>query len=182
MGIAANPSLKMLLTAGKYTDVRQASAPRRSLRTATTGIFVPTVKGSANCLREWFWRELKDGGFLQRYFSREKARTPNAIRHVARLMHGFQQNNKSDFQRKATLPAKLYHRWKDVDPNFFDDDNNLRSLKRDNPDLPVFVGPRQLPSTTNRYRVVKSKVLSLESCVPPPTSDSRLKPQDSPKL
>ena len=172
MGIAANPSLKMLLTAGKYTDVRQASAPRRPVQTARRGpgIFVPTVKGSANCLREWFWRELKDGGFLQRYFSREKARTPNAIRHVARLMHGFQQNNKSDFQRKATIPAKLYHRWKDVDPHFFDDDNNLRSLKRDNPDLPVYVGPRQMPSSTVRKSYAASGIAQPSTFNPQPSS------------
>lgn len=149
----------MILTAGKYSDVRAKAGgaangavrtPRPTSRVRTPGLFVPTLSGNKDCLRDWFWREMKDGGWLHTYLQREKASTPRAVRHIARLMQGFQQNNKSDFQRKATIPAKLYHRWKDEDPNFFDDDNNLRSLKRDNPDVCVYVGPRQLPTTRLR--------------------------------
>jgi len=147
----------MIVAASKYTEIRGPRAEARGQRTAVQtsrrpkdGLFLPTLSGKADALREWFWRELKDGGMLHRYFAREKARTPHAIRQVARLMQGFKQNPKSDFQRKATIPAKLYHRWKNEDEHFFDDDANLRSLKRDNPDLPVFVGPRQMPTTRLR--------------------------------
>lgn len=97
------------------------------------------------CLRDWYWREIKEGGFLHEYLADEKRRTPQMIRRVARVMDGFQQNNRSDVRRLADIPARLYHRWKAEDKDFFSDDNNLRSLKRDNPDLPVYVGPRQLP-------------------------------------
>lgn len=148
----------MILTAGKYTDVRTPSAERggrNSVQTpgrapAAPRLFLPTLHGKADCLRDWFWKEIKDGGYLSNYLQREKACTPQSIRRVARLMSGFQQNNKSDFRRLAAIPAKLYHRWKNEDEQFFEDDNNLRSLKRDNPDLPIYVGPRALPSTRTR--------------------------------
>lgn len=146
----------MILTASKYGNVRaQAQAKARGAATVQTsrrgpGLFVPTLSGNKDCLRDWFWREMKDGGWLHTYLQREKASTPRAVRHIARLMQGFQQNNKSDFQRKATIPAKLYHRWKDEDQHFFDDDSNLRSLKRDNPDVCVYVAPRQMPTTRLR--------------------------------
>jgi hypothetical protein len=146
----------VLQLATKYTDVRaaapKAAPPVRTARRANGGLFLPTLRGKANSVSEWFWRELKDGGALDLYFRREKALMPRAIRMAGRLMAGFQQNNKSDFQRKASIPAKLYHRWKNEDEHFFEDDNNLRSLKRDNPDLPVFVAPRQLPTTTERKK------------------------------
>jgi len=165
----------MIHIAGKYTTVRDARRiprpPRRpAVRTARPpahGLFLPTLTGKANCIQEWFWRELKDGGQLHAYFQREKAALPRAMRLAARLMHGFKQNPKSDFVRKASLPAKLYHRWKTVDEQFFDDDNNLRSLKRDNPDLPIYVEPRQLPSTTQR------KSYGGTSNLQPPTSNTQ---------
>jgi len=138
----------MIEAATKYGDVRKASGRPRRTRPATgtrPPIFVPTLRGARDCLQRWFWSEIKEGGFLDRYLKKEKAKTPQMIRQVARFMAGFQQNNKSDLRRLATIPARLYHRWKEEDEQFFDDNENLRSLKRDNPELPVFVGARQLP-------------------------------------
>jgi hypothetical protein len=154
----------MITTAGKYTSIDSAALrPNlpRSARQATRrpavrtgrqlhGLYLPTLTGSATVLRDWYWRELKEGGQLYNYLQREKASLPKAMRLAGRIMHGFKQNPKSDFQRLAAIPAKLYHRWKTVDEQFFDDDNNLRSLKRDNPDLPIYVPPRQLPTTRLR--------------------------------
>jgi hypothetical protein len=142
----------MLLTAGKYSTVRQVQTPGpRPAPTRAPRLFVPTISGARDCLRDWYWRELKEGGFLDRYLKAEKARTPAMIRQVARLMAGFQQNNKSDFRRICTIPARLYHRWKAEDEHFFEDDGNLRSLKRDNPDLPIYVGPKRTRGTRTRY-------------------------------
>lgn len=150
----------MILTAGKYSNVRSVAAARPAVPTPrrAPGLFIPTLNGARDCLRDWFWREMKEGGWLHAYLQREKAATPRAVRQIARLMHGFRQNPKSDFVRKAAIPAKLYHRWKDEDEHFFDDDNNLRSLKRDNPDVCVYVGPRQMPTT--RLRKTYSAQLS----------------------
>lgn len=161
----------MLATATRYTDVRAAARtaarPVRTSRRPAHGLFLPTLTGKKDAISEWFWRELKDGGQLDRYFRREKAEMPHVVRRIARLMQGFKQNPKSDFQRKASIPAKLYHRWKNEDEHFFDDDANLRSLKRDNPDLAIYVGPRQMPSTTRRITYQGGK---LESRKPVPES------------
>jgi hypothetical protein len=115
-------------------------------------LFVPTITGAAKRVKlaDWYWNEIKEGGFLHEYLADEKRRMPGSIRTIARIMDGFQQNNKSDFRRLAAVPARLYHRWKGEDEHFFEDDNNLRALKRDNPDLPVYVGARQMP--TSRFR------------------------------
>lgn len=143
----------MIQRASKYTNVREAATAPPSgraqiltpgQRAGAAAVYVPTARGSKDII-EWFWREMKDGGWLRRYLAREKHHTPAAIRQVARLMAGFQQNNKSEFRRVAAIPKKLFHRWKNEDEHFFDDDSNLRSLKRDNPDLPVYLPPAPLP-------------------------------------
>lgn len=158
----------MLETATRYTDVRRA-AKRRRFRTSgiigahrhqgsAPALFVPTLQGQKDSISEWFWREMKEGGWLHNYFQREKAQNPAMIRRVARFMCGFKQNNQSSFKRVATVPAKLYHRWKQEDEHFFECDNNLRSLRRDNPDLPIYVDGPPLPR--NRFHKVYPTQLS----------------------
>ena len=90
-------------------------------------------------LEEWFWRELREGGYLQEYLRREKATSQRRLRTVARQMHGRQQNHKSDWRLLAAVPAREYQRWKKEDPHFWDDNNNLRSFRRSNPDACVFI-------------------------------------------
>lgn len=140
----------MLTTAGKYTNVRAAASrqrPRRSTGGSTTGrrpidgapaILIPHRAKLIN-MREWFWRELRDGRLVRRMLEREKHQMPQLIREVARREHGTKANPKSDFELLATVPARLYHRWKKEDPDFWSDDSNLKRLKRDNPDLPVYI-------------------------------------------
>lgn len=149
----------MIVTAGKYTDVRATPSPRSypprgtargDARPTAPQLFLPTPKARALNLREWFWRELKDGGELDTYLKRRRAGMKDKVRLAARLMHGFRQNNRSSFRRLASVPAELYHRWKNEDEHFWEDDNNLRSLKRDNDELPIYVGPRQMPRTAQR--------------------------------
>lgn len=152
---------KMILAASKYGSVqasrrrnRQSPIANRQGRqdAGAPRVWIPTITGARLHLRDWWWREIKEGGFLHRYLHAEKARTPGMIRTAARLMDGFTQNPRSDFRRLATIPARLYHRWKAEDEAFFDDDDNLRSLKRDNPDLPVYVGPKRVKGRRYHYR------------------------------
>lgn len=148
-----------ILTVGKYAPARGGKhrTPNAERRTpnvpAAPRLFIPTLTGARERVKlaEWYWKEIKEGGFLCEYLADEKRRTPAAIRRVARVMSGFQQNNKSDFRRIATIPARLVHRWKAEDAHFFDDDNNLRSLKRDNPDLPIYVGAKRVKGTRFKY-------------------------------
>jgi hypothetical protein len=87
----------------------------------------------------WWHRELRSGGELDDYCRREKAQTARRYRDVARATDGFKQNNKSEFKRVADIPARDYFRWLAEDPDFWRDDANLRSLRRDNPDARVYL-------------------------------------------
>ena len=89
-------------------------------------------------LPDWFWSELREGGFLQRYIAREKAMMSREIRKTAIACRNFTQNNKSEFRRLASIPARLFFRWRAEDPDFWADRKNIRSLRRDNPELAIW--------------------------------------------
>jgi hypothetical protein len=135
MWVPAAP-LKMILAANKYSSVR-AAKPAAKPPATPPRIFVPTASTRRIMMRDWWWREIKDGGFLHEYVRKEKAQMPTQLRRVARLMANFKQNNKSDFRLVASVPARLMHRLKAEDPDFFSDNQNLKNLRRDNPDVVV---------------------------------------------
>lgn len=83
--------------------------------------------------REWRWRELREGGALFHYLRAKRAATGERWRGVARARAGFKQNNKSDLQLVASVPAYDFHRWRRVDKDFWKDPKNIKALKRDNP-------------------------------------------------
>ena len=89
--------------------------------------------------RDWFLRELRDGGYLHTYLARERARTAERYRRVARATSKFKQNNRSDMRVLAHVPARDFIRWRKTDPDFWTDNGNLKSLRRDNPDVKVYV-------------------------------------------
>jgi len=151
----------MLHTAGKYSDVRAATkvapshaarlsranggphvrsspGPSASSKPAAPAFFMPKREQMIS-RPEWFWRELKEGGVLHQYLARERAQTERRYRKVARQMDGWKQNNRSDWRLLAAVPARDFHRWRGEDPHFWEDDKNLKSLRRDNPDAAVFV-------------------------------------------
>ena len=98
------------------------------------------VKGPKQpTFEEWFAKEIKEGGFLDEYLRREKALSEKRMRAVAMRTHGFKQNNKSDMRRIADVPAREYQRWLNVDPHFWDDNSNLKSWRRSNPDARVYI-------------------------------------------
>ena len=154
----------MLVTATKYSPARPAPAPAFTSTPPTAALAVsfpvrelssihatgvperrapaiivkPKLKNLINW-PEWMWQELREGGFLDTYLKKEKWEGKQRQRAVARRMQGFKQNFKSDLELKACIPAREFFRWKAEDPDFFRDDKNLRSLKRDNPDMPIYV-------------------------------------------
>lgn len=139
---------RKVITATPYTDVsvfarariQRASVPARpvaSRRARGKGIVQILVRNKPKgmSLAEWVMVARKPGGFLDRYFEREKHLSPQRQRAVARLFHDEQPNLKSDLRVVGRVPMLEYLRWKAVDPHFFEDNGNLRSLKRDNPDM-----------------------------------------------
>lgn len=125
-----------IVAAGKYSPVRPEIRNRVPIGEKRVNIISIPPKDLVD-VGEWFWKSLREGGFMREYIRREKATMGRRIREVARRRHGFQQNNRSEYQHVATVPARLYHRMMREDRNFWEDDKNIRSLKRDNPELPV---------------------------------------------
>lgn len=86
-------------------------------------------------MKDWVVSELREGRLLNEYLRREKAQMDALLRQTARTAHTLAANPKSDFKFLGAIPARLYHRWRNQDKDFWRDDANLRSLRRDNPDL-----------------------------------------------
>lgn len=148
----------MIVAASKYSDVRAAAgsplppasrsrprphvaspAPSASPRRTAPAILIPKHHARARGFPEWFERELREGGRLHEYLRAEKVMTERRWRRVRALYDRYRQNNRSDWRLIAAIPGRDFHRWQKVDPNFWDDNANLRSLRRDNPDMPIFV-------------------------------------------
>lgn len=117
--------------ASKYADVRAKPARRSNL-------FVPKL-GKDIPFSDWYFRELREGGVLAEYVRREKHQSARRHREVAQRNAGFQQNKRSDFRLLAAIPAREYFRWRKVDADFWSDDKNLKSYKRDTPDACVYL-------------------------------------------
>lgn len=121
--------------ANQYADVASARRGSAGESPCAPNVHIPKL-GVDLPLVEWFWRELKEGGMLQKYMARERSAeaTRNRWRAVARRQHGIQHNYKSELKRVADIPLRDYMRWNEDDKHFWDDDKNLRKLKNDNPD------------------------------------------------
>lgn len=131
----------MIQQANKYASARAGEcsfSPARSGQPVSPQILIPRL-GKEIRFDEWYWKELREGGILQRYMAREKWNTTKRYRAVAKSVHEFKQNNKSDLRRTMDIPARDYYRWKAVDKHFWEDRANLKSLKRDNPDAKIYV-------------------------------------------
>lgn len=113
-----------ILHAGKYSAVPQVLVRKHARQMK---------------LREWLHKELKEGGVLHRYIERERAMTATRYRRVAQRLDGWKQNNNSELRAVAHIPAKDFFRWNATDPDFWKDNSNLRSLRRDNPDVRVYL-------------------------------------------
>lgn len=155
-GRTARPSIPVMSAADRLPGLGRGAIDRKT-PVQTFGpkqagarapqIMVPSQKMMIRW-DEWMWKELRGGGFLMRYIEAEKAQSAQRARRVARQMRNVsvqrQATNTWDWELKAAIPAREFFRWKAMDPDFWRDDNNLRSLKRDNPDLCIYnVGSRR---------------------------------------
>jgi hypothetical protein len=141
-----------MLKAGKYSPVGSVpqSTAQDAAGLAARGGVSPTsaafniIAKRAKTMKPdefllWWKRELRTGGELNEYLRVEKARTTQRYRRVARAAQDFKQNNKSEVRKVAEVPARDYFRWLREDPDFWKDNKNLRSLKRDNPDACIYL-------------------------------------------
>lgn len=106
----------------KRFNILLREAKRRGIRTLSD-------------MKAWAEQELKSGGYLAEYFAKEKATGGERNRAVRQQFAGRQRHFKGDAELKAIVPAREFFRWRQQDKHFWEDDSNLRSLKRDNPDM-----------------------------------------------
>lgn len=125
-----------ILQASKYQDVTKG---RVAAANATPFQVLVRKHKKQQGLREWFATEMKEGRFLHRYIAKEKALAERRWKAVARKMHGWKQNNKSELKTVAHVPLRDWIRMKREDADFWNDDSNLRSLKRDVPHAAIYI-------------------------------------------
>lgn len=114
-------------------DGMAAKQAEESSKRAGVQIIIPRHRDTFN-RNDWFMKEIREGGVLQRYLERERHTTTARFRRVAKHRASFQQNNQSDVRLAASIPAKDYFRALRVDRHFWHDRTNCRAYKRDNPD------------------------------------------------
>jgi len=92
--------------------------------------------------------------FFARYFNKERHDNKRAAAALARVEAERRQNMKSEFEHVATIPLRTFMRAYRDDKDFFLDDNNLRSLKRDNPEFEKLIsiyGSSVRPTWSKKY-------------------------------
>jgi hypothetical protein len=136
----------MLPVAGKYTDLRAA---------VPCGTAGPHVRADSLALakardrmRQFGEFELRVGEYAQNYLRRERAGSLPRQRAVARAWHAAkpkwgelrQDVREAEVELKFAVDARTYWRWfQQEGPEFWGQDSNLRALKRDNPEMCIFV-------------------------------------------
>lgn len=146
----------MLAEATKYTPVesaRQAARPapmppaqRAAVRNDLTHMFgLHTGQSRELSLTEWIAHEARSGGRVHLVFERRRQQINTIVRRAA-VNHWHEQQatqhlprakRKSDQEVREifSVPPELYFQWQRVDPDFWSDVANLKSLRRDNDDL-----------------------------------------------
>jgi hypothetical protein len=128
----------MLATATAYTDVR-AVVPR-----GTSGPHIQ-ARHKAKTLGE---REMVIGEYAKAYFQRCRARTDARIRMVARKWHDAKPRysqlrpaaRESEMELSFAVDVDTFWGWYMKEgPGFWSDKSSLKALKRDNPDMCIFV-------------------------------------------
>tara|TARA_Y100000593_G_scaffold29704_2_gene58883 strand:+ start:518 stop:952 length:435 start_codon:yes stop_codon:yes gene_type:complete len=138
----------MIIQATKYASVSRLASQQagRGQGTSRSGKLRGHVKARSGpairvkgpkgvTFEEWWSKEMKEGNILHKYFDRVRHSAPKRWRKVAQRASRRTQNNQSDHRVLAQVPLNDYLRWKQVDEHFWQDDNNLRKLRQDNPDL-----------------------------------------------
>lgn len=147
----------MIVAAGKYSKIpgtqeRKLSAPRKStsdlveaavrsrarertriLRRKFPHVFVPMFSALIG-YKDWATRELRSGGMFERFLDYERRTSAARFRSVAKARAQHQHNPKAETRLVASIPAPEYFRARQVDPHFWNDNQNLKNYKRDNPD------------------------------------------------
>lgn len=113
--------------ASKYTDVR-AKAPSRGMQ-----IIVPN-RGDGLSWQAWWHKSLQPDGIVTRCLQRDREQNRKRLKQLAAKYHK-RTANKSEYQLEMVLPGNLYFMLLRTDPDYFRDEESIRKLKRDTPEI-----------------------------------------------
>ncbi len=114
--------------------VRQRNRSRAlALRQRFPHVFIPAFSALMGW-KEFATREMRSGGLIEQMLDWERRTSAARFRSVAKARKDYQHNPKSDTRLVASIPAPEFFRARQVDPKFWEDRQNLKNYKRDNPD------------------------------------------------
>jgi len=106
------------------------------LRARFPHLFIPATSALVGW-HDFATRHLREGGMIQRALDWERRTSAARFRSVAIARRDHQHNPKSDMRLVASIPAPEFFRARQVDPHFWEDRQNLKNYKRDNPDAVI---------------------------------------------
>lgn len=104
-----------------------------ALRQRFPHVFIPAFSALMGW-KDWATRELRPGGLIDQTLDFERRTSAARFRAVAKARKDYQHNPKSDTRLVASIPVNEFFRARQVDPKFWEDRQNLKNYKRDNPD------------------------------------------------
>lgn len=116
---------------------RAVRAPNRRrtalLRSKFPNVFIPAF-GALMGWKDFATREMRSGGLIDQMLDYERRTSAARFRAVAKARKDYQHNPRSDTRLVASIPVNEFFRARQVDPHFWEDRQNLKNYKRDNPD------------------------------------------------
>lgn len=113
----------------RVRDHQRASLLRRKF----PHVFVPAFSALMGW-KDFATREMRSGGIIAEMLDYERRTSAARFRAVAKARKDYQHNPKSDTRLVASIPVNEFFRARQVDPKFWEDRQNLKNYKRDNPD------------------------------------------------
>jgi|TARA_R100001082_G_scaffold111115_2_gene93457 hypothetical protein len=80
-------------------------------------------------------RTLRDPELHKKYVAFEKIQNRRQSQKIFQKYKNRKQLKKSELWMEMVVPARLFYRWQQEDPHFWEDDNNVKRIIKDNPEL-----------------------------------------------
>lgn len=77
-------------------------------------------------------RAFRDPKLYKEYIAAEKAKYRKRAGSVFQRYKNYQHNKKAELRLEGVVDARTYFRWLQVDPDFWNDDSNVKKFLKDN--------------------------------------------------
>lgn len=80
-------------------------------------------------------RAFRDMELYKQYVDAEKQQYRKRAQGIFGRYKNYQANKKAELRLTGVVDARTYMRWQQVDPHFWEDDNNVKRILKDNPEM-----------------------------------------------